>query len=616
MDAQDPDSSFENFISLPRFQRGLVWGEAQKRGLIESLFQGFPVGAILGFDTGVPHIVGDRSRRQIELIDGLQRTTTIIQFLREPLRLAPIAEMFDHNHIIGILEHLGIDPSRDAIDLMLEAVESWARRCKVKDRRAGFKEEELAKAIVLSGVLPMPMPDDSRQAIEDYLSNILEEIEESVEAIERTRIPLIVYSGDREFVPTIFERVNSQGIKLSKYERFAAVWINTRVDVSNVEIFEAIKAKYAQLIDEGYEVEDFGENISLRSADVTLFEYLFGLGKILSVKFPHLFPESPAADDSPAVGFVLATVAHGLKIADMAKLAGRLQGQNISAAISLDAFEKAVLASCDAVEKCLRVYMQINLNKQGSTVRFLPHSQNQINSLVLRYLVEAFDPTTWLPKRGHSGKKFLSNFPAHYLQDILLGRWAGSGDSRLWEMVWGTDSRPEPSDYYLEAIPREQLAKTLDTWHGEQLQRRQKERGNVSSEAKTVLKFIYSSIITVRSDLAESYDLEHLFPVAKLVRIIESDSLDAGWPISALGNLCILPSSINRIKGEQMLGDYLRSTASDLNSKQRAALQDCVVTPPIEDLVVPADLDVSVFKAFCEKRFAVLRDHVVDELCP
>lgn len=613
--AQDRNSTHEKFISLPRFQRGLVWGENQKQELIESLFNGFPVGAILGFATGELFEVGGRTRQPVELIDGLQRTTTIIQFLNRPLVYAPIRTMFSREHLVAVCDALGVEPDPDsAIQVLEDAVVNWARRCEVKERTKGFKESELAKVLLTSGVIDIPFDPALPGIIDPLLSPLLEEIEKGVEVIEKATLPLIVYMGNRDNVPTIFERVNSQGIKLSKYERFAAQWIHSRVDVSNKKILEFVQAKYAQLMDEGYVVEDLGDSVALGAADITLFEYLFGLGKILSERFTHLFTESSTPDDSPAVGFVLATVAHRLPISKMNQLDAKL-GATGSKAVSLKAFEEALLEACGDVEKRLLAFLRINLNKQGSKVRFLPHSQNQINSMVLRYLVEVFDTDTWAKKKKHEGAALLKNFPAHYLQDVLLQRWSGSGDSRLYEMVWDDEGRAGLSKHYLESIDADQMRQTLETWHEDQLRKKQKTRGAVGPEAKTFLKFLYSSIVSVSDDQSEVFDLEHLYPVAKLVDRIERDDSDEGWPMSAVGNLCILPASLNRIKGETMLGDYLNSLESEKNPDELKKIQEWVISPLLDDLKLSDELDKEHFQRFCRARMEPMISRLVVSIC-
>jgi hypothetical protein len=72
---------------LPEFQRGYVWNRDQVRGLMRSLYKGYPVGALLVWETesgvqavrgGVAVTAGTKSM----LLDGQQRVTTLYGIIR------------------------------------------------------------------------------------------------------------------------------------------------------------------------------------------------------------------------------------------------------------------------------------------------------------------------------------------------------------------------------------------------------------------------------------------------------------------------------------------------------------------------------------------------------
>jgi hypothetical protein len=74
-------------ILLPEFQRGYVWNRDQVRGLMRSLYRGYPVGALLVWETQAdPGAVRGTSRglggvRQL-LLDGQQRVTSLYGVMR------------------------------------------------------------------------------------------------------------------------------------------------------------------------------------------------------------------------------------------------------------------------------------------------------------------------------------------------------------------------------------------------------------------------------------------------------------------------------------------------------------------------------------------------------
>ena len=73
-------------VLLPEFQRGYVWNRDQVRGLMRSLYKGYPVGALLVWETdaarqavrGAAPASGTRSL----LLDGQQRVTTLYGVVR------------------------------------------------------------------------------------------------------------------------------------------------------------------------------------------------------------------------------------------------------------------------------------------------------------------------------------------------------------------------------------------------------------------------------------------------------------------------------------------------------------------------------------------------------
>src|SRR5579872_574052 len=67
-------------LVIPRFQRMLVWTEAKKRDLIQSVKQGFPIGSFLMY----PRVVD--SETDYLLIDGLQRSDALTSFRKQPMK--------------------------------------------------------------------------------------------------------------------------------------------------------------------------------------------------------------------------------------------------------------------------------------------------------------------------------------------------------------------------------------------------------------------------------------------------------------------------------------------------------------------------------------------------
>src|SRR5690348_18358224 len=73
-------------VLLPEFQRGYVWNRDQVRGLMRSLYKGYPVGSLLVWETDAAHQavrgVAPASGTRPLLPDRQQRVTTLYGIAR------------------------------------------------------------------------------------------------------------------------------------------------------------------------------------------------------------------------------------------------------------------------------------------------------------------------------------------------------------------------------------------------------------------------------------------------------------------------------------------------------------------------------------------------------
>ena len=71
-------------LRIPDFQRSFVWKKAKKYQLLQSLFRGFPIGAITLYEDNGEYYI----------IDGLQRINTLQQYLSSPGKIIGFSEFF------------------------------------------------------------------------------------------------------------------------------------------------------------------------------------------------------------------------------------------------------------------------------------------------------------------------------------------------------------------------------------------------------------------------------------------------------------------------------------------------------------------------------------------
>jgi hypothetical protein len=603
------------FVQIPKFQRSIVWTDNQIKKLVDSIYQGYPIGSLLAYQT-------DQSRKNkivIQLVDGLQRVTAISRFMSAPLKYAPIEALVSSEILELCSTNLFGSADEKNRGFTEQRFRAWFDNTTELKYGDNFNFNSLARHLAQAddeGLAKLVTLNAKTGFGDALLGKVLEDQKNA----RNYKVPINVYAGPIENVPTIFERINSQGAKLSKYEILAASWSHTSVDVNNVKVVNAIAEKYRVMIANGYEVEGFDED-SVETSDYNLYEYLFGLGKVLAKEFPTLFHSSDSADDDSPVAFQIFTVALQLPVAKMGDLPKRMPRLD-SDVIDVDRIETAVLQACKLAESSLSQYLSLTLNEQ--VVGPSGVSQNQAISLVTTILANCFDDRF----NGFEEKlaqSIAANFPAHFLLDTLRNSWGNAGDSTLFERTWTEIENAEPKDklkranfkpsaHYLKSVESDALRTAFGMWHDTQLEARQKERARYSKDMKPVLKFIYSTLVSSQEDKGIKFELEHVYPVAVLKKLIIKSKVD-GLPLGAIGNLMLLPKDINRIKKENLLGDYLfGSDNPKVSEHELGQLQKFLITPKLEDVSINSGITPQKFYAFCELRANAMVEHLIKVL--
>ena len=239
-------------IVLPEMQRRYVWKSSQVRDLVDSLYRGYPSGAILLWET--PGDVqlqsfavqqdGSPIGSQQLLLDGQQRLTSLSAVLRgEPVvvrgRRRPIELLFNLDHPENLAEVTEVDDDSEldelqanptdenesseddeAIDssspsdiqLQLESMTFIVKNSKMAslsnwiDVSDVFANEDNVELIRQAGVTSM---DDPRFKIYNDRLNRLRKVKQYI-----YRLDILERTLSYEEVAEIFVRVNSLGVKL------------------------------------------------------------------------------------------------------------------------------------------------------------------------------------------------------------------------------------------------------------------------------------------------------------------------------------------------------------------------------------------------------------------
>ena len=279
------------------------------------------------------------------LIDGLQRTSTIIEYLDKPFKIADPALFYSLENLTQITQILFPENPAEHISQIAEVLNEWLKLMETNNQALGFHSQKLIAYIIEKLFNSVHLSPEKNMKLNNYLAEeFFVHINNEISKIEDATLPFIIYNGPEDQVPEIFERINTEGMKLSKYETFAATWTFRKVHISNEEIRTKIQKKYEELQSQGYVISGLdGEARDL--ADFNLFEYLFGLGKLLTDKHPLIFRSSKNAAEPVPLGFVVATVAYQLQIVKMRELAKNLADVYSGETINLKNFETALIVT-------------------------------------------------------------------------------------------------------------------------------------------------------------------------------------------------------------------------------------------------------------------------------
>jgi len=523
-------------IAIPKFQRTLVWNTAQQKEFIDSIKKGFPIGAFLIFKS-----IEKDGETTYNLIDGLQRSTALNKYMKRPTRF------FDETNltkeILGKIHTLFSDKSIEIPkEELVKKIISWISSLN------GFSESEgcssFALARNLSNELGVKMDGEELDELVETLVPELEKIKEESD-ISKFEVPVLIYYGDQYDLPLIFQRLNSQGTQLSKYQIYAATWTTYETfKINNTEIIEGIKYKYESLIDEGYEVEGY-ESSKFSSSNFSVFEYLFGLGKFLCKKYEYLFGASNKVEQEDSIGFNLINICLGLSFDKMNQLPEFFLKKDVKK------LEGALLDSIEFVYKCLKGHITLKMNKRSKIA--IAHSEYQIVSMIgkvfnSKYNQEFDVKSEW----GAIEKNLEKNFKFYYLADIIRKHWRGPVDSKAYEVAH--------NERYEKPITKKTWESILQEWFDEEMQKSESARKRIPEEIILFYKYLYSYSLSAYEELSQiEYDIEHLVPVDRLSYLAKNK----GLPINVLPNLCLLDSNLNKKKKALTFYQYYDKQVED-----------------------------------------------------
>ncbi|MBK8137756.1 MAG: DUF262 domain-containing protein [Chloroflexi bacterium] len=587
---------------LPQFQRGLVWNEDQQKELIRSLKEGYPIGTLLLHGQS-------KQGNDFLLVDGLQRTYAIKTYcdhIREFLDITDIRNADTKGHF----DKLAVEFSRKGIaisaETLLQNTQSWV---KSKNGFDAVNEWESHRSIrfLANRIAPKEFSvDDVRNVLEEFDDTtkfflmLLDGIRDNAK-IDDFEIPILIFTGSETELPTVFERLNTGGTVLSKYDILAAQWDRIAVRINNASIREAIEEKYSSMLSAGM-VFDFDVEERDATDDFNLYEYLYGFGQVITNDYPELFEPSQEQELS-SIGFNLVAACLNQNVQRIGDLPSKLDRNRLSADPAyLDGIEKRIRNAADFVrDKVLNFLVKMQI--PGSRKRPLHHTDYQIISMIATTYAyfEAFPEKT--AEAARQLRTLRASMRLHYLADSLSDYWRGSGDTKLFNAVAGKRYFTLPESLQRMAT----WSIDLDRWSAEQAKRIGRTR-SVSLTSPSVLFLRYAQARTIsQGDSITDKDVEHIIPVEQLKSRIPDDS--PGWPINHVANLALLHNKKNRSKKGKNFREWIElrpglTPESRTQELERLAYE--LVCHP--DIVIAKDaLTEESFGTFLSNRFNALK---------
>jgi len=586
---------------IPKFQRTLVWKDKQRKLLIDSIRKGMPIGAILLYKIG-----DNNGITEYQLIDGLQRVTTLKKYYEKPTSFYD-EENLNEEFVKDVTKFIKNIVSQIDEEEIKKIIIEWIQSIKGFEEHQGFSSFSLANFIdnKINELYNIEIGKKEISNLTNLLIPYLQMIKEDSD-ISDFKVPVIIYTGEQSELPIIFERINSKGTQLNKYQIFAATWSTyPSIKIDNTQIIEKIKAKYEALIEEGLEVENY-DPTTFNTSKFTYFEYLFGLGKLLLDKYPLLFKSSQSEHEADSIGFNLIAICINHNLKNLAKLPESLIKFN------LNNLEDKIIEAIEFVNRILRPYIGLKANKKNSTEFPIVHSEFQIISIIGKVFRSMFNINTETGNISENPSwkvikpKLENNIPYHYLYDIIKGYWSGTGDKKAMERA--------SSLRYENTIDKEAWNSALQDWYENEKNKKEKARVRINPTSVLFLKYIYTHLLTAREELSNiEFEIDHIIPFARLKNIATQIG---GLPISAISNLALIKKELNRKKREKTIYEYYDYLVKEKELTEEQAAKEIELlekytftTRNMLNFVQSLNKEnIQVFYKFLDIRFEVLKN--------
>lgn len=539
-------------ISIPSYQRGIVWKLKHKKEFLESVKAGDPIGVVL---------IYKEADGKYTLIDGLQRLSTIKAYMANPLAFIDEKDKFINESLIENIirekhKSQGLNPPNEA---------------SMSKQKKQFKK----KLLELMKDKDMPEPEDIWKELAeeleypstfDVVSQFLKfyrAFQKNLKLDDDVKVQAIVYDGEKDNLPTVFHNLNTGSVSLTKYEVFASIWPKTKIIFDDEEILQKVIDKYANLkTNSNFEVEVTEDD--LRSTGLTLFEYCYSLSEILkdsTKSYSYLFDNGAEKQSTDPIGFDMLALVCGLPV-NKAQTLCEDAYLNGSSAVFLVNLKNAIVDCVTEVAEALKNWL---FDYHGNNLK--NDNLYQIYHMVMavfknRYTLDLTTKT--ISKRtDNDSDEWIENFRKyafkHYLNDVVSSYW--TINRQVSDLKRDIEDNDKTNKYTFDVL-KDAFKKNLEEYLEDSIVKATGKTADLTT--KLLLNYFYklkdkeSNVRYFKKedevnegDVLYTFDIEHIVPKDKFERFA-----DKVFAKSFIGNLCYLSIKDNRSKREKTLYEY------------------------------------------------------------
>jgi hypothetical protein len=491
-------------FALPSFQRDFVWKPEKQKKFVDSVRRNFPVGCILLF-------APPDGRDVRYIVDGLQRCTTLAKY--SSLRFKEFADddipqaafQAVAASLFPGLEQRKPDDRQHAEATLRRSIVSFMRSRASFDSADGYDPYQLFLQKI-QGKLFGSYAVNSAYAgkIPVTIGALLDTIRREL-TIDDRRIPVVEFFGEQEHLPDIFELLNTQGTKLSKYDVLAAQWNDTYTTFRQREIAKQVQSRYADLVRLGLDYDGNRQSeLWTHDRPFLLYEFMVGLGRLLKERFPALYGSlKKQSTEVDSISFNLSTLVAALRINQLNELQSWLRKSfptPASQPIDVTEFAELLIDASAHVQEWLSPTLDSRL-LTGKLKRF--HSEYQIAAIVAtvaRCMMGDSQPFGRIAAENRLNE-LSESVPQRYWFEGLALEWKGSGDSRAYSRV--------TERTYLRGVPYQQFEERLTAWHEQMAAASQKAFDSVTAGlvALVVSSIGLGGLVDSGTKIEPTYDL-------------------------------------------------------------------------------------------------------------